>query len=174
MAENLNDIIKAAGIKVDPNDKFRKRTNAEALAELLQKAIQDDIADVKEKASILADQTKARLKKEAAAAAKAAFEKSKTAARDAAKLMAQYEATKAYYQQASMRAQLDTDKAKYDKLVADLTTKIEDLKEQQADAAKRAARLEEENGNAGRAAELADKVTAVRTNAEKLRKDLIG
>lgn len=84
------------------------------MAETLQKAIQDDIATVREKAASLADQAKTRLKKVEAAEAKGAFEKSKNAARDAAKTKAKLMAKKAYLEQASMRTSNAADKVKYD------------------------------------------------------------
>lgn len=125
MAENLSDIIKGAGIKVDANDKFRKKSNAERLAETLQQAIQDDIEAVKAKATTMADQAKARLKKVAAKDAKDAFEKSKNAGRDAAKNKAKLASEKAYLEQASMRALNAEDKVKYDAQVKALADKIE-------------------------------------------------
>lgn len=96
MAENLASIIKDAGIVVDASDKFRKKTHAEMLAETLQQAIQDDIEAVRARATVLADQAKAKLKKGEANAAKDAYTASKDAARAAGMLVAKYESEKEY------------------------------------------------------------------------------
>jgi len=172
LAKILADIIKGAGITVDATDKFRKKSNAELLAEGLQAAIAEDIEGVKSMAQTASDAAKARIKKEEAANAKAMFEKTKNAARDAAKEIAKLKAKKSFLEQRTMRAKTDEEKVKIDKDINDLTSKIKELEEAQAENKKRAARLEEEGSNAGFAAELAERITQTRTSEVSLRTDL--
>lgn len=90
--------MKDAGIDIDDDDEFRERSNAEELARMLREAIKSDIGAVREKAIDFADEKKSGLKKAAAAAAKAQFEKTQKKASDAAASIAKLKAKKAYYE----------------------------------------------------------------------------
>jgi len=98
LADDLAKIMKGAGIKIDTTDEFRKKSNAEMLAEGLETKIAEDINSVREKAVLFSDQRKAGIKKAAAKASKDKAEKIKKAAGNAKATIAKLKAKKRYYQ----------------------------------------------------------------------------